>query len=1350
MLSRVVKSISFFIMGVILLCIITGCSSGSSNPISPQSEFNKSGPGNLDSVPIIAFDGNTAIGVMGGYNLTISNDGKNADLVPMRSSAIGESYTVSGEAFFTMTPCTDCLRIKNVALDVNENIVLSFEIKHPFPRGNVSEEPSARNRLDLDVFDLALVVKPLYWNPDHYSLTNVYAYPRVVRNADGYTNELTGVTGENSVLPYKICYESANNNRFEMGTGYQPFDVIFSPGENLTFDLYLTMGYGLSTSNFTQRLNPTYFVPEFNRKPAWKVKVDPVSWVRLDQSTVTIDIYDWNHGATVASSYPDPAYTSHIAAPSDIQSVTVEVPGMTHAIVTAETSDTFTNGWDDPITYTATFNNEKGAREGIHFGLVKVTDSRTPGTIGSSDSTVRSPDGSTQYEYYTIPEFATYQTFIATIVDEGLFHDNDIELYEDSRFPGVKIPVAKRQLVIHYKEGMYSHILDLINSTPDAYLVGQILAANTVQVVIGDGISLKGAIQYCEADSAVISARPNLLIRTDVYPDGEPDSTLPPFAERRWHLDQVQAPQAWDLLSDDDTIVKIGVVDSGLDYDNFDGQDFTFDTSDLPGITDNTGHGTHIAGIIGASGNNNNGTLGMAWNANLYPFNVYSDNANGFSLDEMTAVKTLVDRGCKVINISMSVPLQLDVNGDGDYDDTGDYYVKKADRPEWSAEYKRFPYLNEFEYCRQHNVILIKSAGDDYNSPLVPPEAGEDGQFQDDIPVGHHEGSLWITDYNADHFKAIFPNILFVSATDSTDNYCDFSNRGLTERISAPGQRIYSSYSTDAPDPQNGYEIENSGQSAFASGTSMSAPMVSGVVALVRSRNQYLTPEQIVDMVIETADVGPDANTGRINAYKAVLADPPVILGSGNLMWAKRAGGEATDIFIGGDYGSGITTLSDNSTVVTGMFGETATFGPGDINETVLTSDGANDIFIARYNPDGTLAWAKRAGGIDGDYGSGITKLSDDSIVVCGIYNTPATFGPGEPNQTTLTVGDKGIFIARYNPNGTLSGVRCAANEGVSYGITTLSDNSIVITGMFSNPITFDPGGPNEITLNSAGNHDIFIARFNPDGSLSWVKSTGSSDSLGDIAYAITSLSDNSIVITGYFSGSAIFGQSESNETILNSAGEKDLFIARYNPDGSLLWAKLAGGSGWDHGLGITTLSDNSIVVTGSFANSATFGPGETNQTILTSESSDFFIARYNSDGTLSWVKNNAGTGGSSGRAITTRSDNSTVVTGQFIGITTFGAGEPNETVLDFTATDNDIFIACYNPNGTLSWAKRISGYYSEGLGGITTLSDNSTVVTGYFANPWGGTATFGPAEPNETILTSAGGPDIFIARFEP
>jgi len=93
----------------------------------------------------------------------------------------------------------------------------------------------------------------------------------------------------------------------------------------------------------------------------------------------------------------------------------------------------------------------------------------------------------------------------------------------------------------------------------------------------------------------------------------------------------------------------------------------------------------------------------------------------------------------------------------------------------------------------------------------------------------------------------------------------------------------------------------------------------------------------------------------------------------GNWQWAKGAGGMDYDV------GVATTTLSDDTTIVIGSFSGSATFGKGESAETVLVSDGSIDIFVAHYNTDGMIMWAKRAGGTSKDVGRGIVSLSDDT-----------------------------------------------------------------------------------------------------------------------------------------------------------------------------------------------------------------------------------------------------------------------------------------------------------------------------------------------------------------------------------
>ena len=318
----------------------------------------------------------------------------------------------------------------------------------------------------------------------------------------------------------------------------------------------------------------------------------------------------------------------------------------------------------------------------------------------------------------------------------------------------------------------------------------------------------------------------------------------------------------------------------------------------------------------------------------------------------------------------------------------------------------------------------------------------------------------------------------------------------------------------------------------------------------------------------------------------------------GELLWAKRAVGSS-----GEQEGYGISTFSDGSSVVTGYFQGTTTFGTG----TTLVS-ASRDIFIARYNADGTLAWAKSAGGVDWDEGYGISSFSDGSSVVTGYFSGTATFGTG----TTLvsSSADYDIFIARYNADGTLAWAKRAAdlNDFVeSLGISTFPDGTCVVTGVFNGTATFGTG----TTLVSAG-RDIFVARYNADGTLAWAKRAGGTGE--DVGRGISTFSDGTSVVTGYFQNTATFGPGDPNVTTLRSRGEANIFIARYNADGTLVWAMPAVGYFQVIGNGISTFSDGTSVVTGYFTNTATFGAFEANETTLVSAGIDantLFIAKY-------------------------------------------------------------------------------------------------------------------------------------------
>jgi len=451
------------------------------------------------------------------------------------------------------------------------------------------------------------------------------------------------------------------------------------------------------------------------------------------------------------------------------------------------------------------------------------------------------------------------------------------------------------------------------------------------------------------------------------------------------------------------------------------------------------------------------------------------------------------------------------------------------------------------------------------------------------------------------------------------------------------------------------------------------------------------------------------AVTALLAVFAAVVllaAMPSPAAAAPSYAWATKGGG--TGDVIADD----VSALPDGSSIITGYFSGTATFGA-----TSLTSAGLADTFTAKMNADGTYAWATRGGGAGNDYGYGVSALPDGASIITGAFNGTATFG-----ATTLTsdAGSDDTFTAKMNADGTYAWATRGGGTGYdsAYDVSALPDGASIITGVFRGTATFGA-----TSLTSDGPDDIFTAKVNADGTYAWAtKGGGTGD---DQAISVSALPDGSSIITGYFiNGTATFGS-----TILISAGLLDTFTAKVNANGTYAWATRGGGTGNDSAYDVSALPDGASIITGAFNGTATFGA-----TSLTSAGlDDTFTAKVNADGTYAWATRGGGTGGEYAWGVSALPDGSSIITGSFDGTATFGA-------TTFTSGGGtDTFTTKVNADGTYAWATKGGGSGTDIAYGVSALPDGSSIITGSFD----GTATFGA-----TSLISAGVADTFTARI--
>ena len=434
---------------MIITSVLLGCA-GSNALITPEKP--QGAPIQVSQIPVGVTDfssNGTPSGGMGTLGLFSLNVDPLTQTAEMESLREGESTDVLEEVdltnFLTIAPCTNCVKIKSVALDPDGNIVVSIGIKHPFPTGDPFKPITGKNRGDLHVFNVEGIVisnAPA----TTFAATGEKVAGFKLLNADGYSKYLDNSIDDiyptdATIHPYITHFDdysagnfnAANPMGFEsvtvpppsgnlvmpMGSDYNLQDYVFALDGPTDFIFAVGCTYAISAETKSKRFNPEYRCPQHNKKAASEVSFAIISNDLAGGNTsssaqVEVHVVDISNGVVVGEGL------DQMKADSSVGSISIEVPGVTSTpVIIPGSSSTSGTGHSpsDALVYPATITNTAGAAEGMYPGLIKVLDTYSPGQNGTpslngKDGIKRvDPGTSPMTGLFDITEFATYQVF---------------------------------------------------------------------------------------------------------------------------------------------------------------------------------------------------------------------------------------------------------------------------------------------------------------------------------------------------------------------------------------------------------------------------------------------------------------------------------------------------------------------------------------------------------------------------------------------------------------------------------------------------------------------------------------------------------------------------------------------------------------------------------------------------------------------------------------------------------------------------------------------------------------------------------------------------------------------------
>ncbi len=430
----------------------------------------------------------------------------------------------------------------------------------------------------------------------------------------------------------------------------------------------------------------------------------------------------------------------------------------------------------------------------------------------------------------------------------------------------------------------------------------------------------------------------------------------------------------------------------------------------------------------------------------------------------------------------------------------------------------------------------------------------------------------------------------------------------------------------------------------------------------------------------------------------------PATAASPGQLWSQHFGD--TD----GQNARSIATDAFGNIYVTGYFLGSLDFGGGD-----LTSAGNSDVFLVKFDALGAYQWSRHFGDAAEQNGYAVGTDAAGDVYVGGFFQGTVDFGGGP----LTSAGDRDVFLAKFNSAGTHQWSKrfgdASEQRCMSIGVDAAGD--VYATGYFLGSVNF--GGAN---LGSTGSYQVFLAGFDSDGVHQWSKQFG--DAADQRGTTMTADAYGDVYVAGPFKGTINLGGSS-----LTSAGDFDIFLAKFDYAGLHAWSKRYGDSESQEPRAVVTDHWGCVYLTGGMLGTTDFGGGP----LTSAGGSDAFLAKVDAAGAYQWSHRWGDGADQYGASAATNSWGDVYMAGDFDGTVNLGGG-------DLTSLGGtDFYLAKFDVSGVYQWSQRYGDSATQEVACIATDASDDMVATGFFQ---------GVVDLGGGPLTASGGFDAFVAKF--